>query len=245
MGKVADIQTAKDPAALAEIAADLFLTVVKGALQLRESCFLALSGGSTPRDMYKVLAQTPYRDSLPWNLLHLFWADERCVPATDRASNFGTAREDFLQAVGIPEQHLHPMPTEPASEDAASAYETVLKEMVPLAPNGVPRLDAVFLGMGEDGHTASLFPGDTALKEDVRWVLPVRGGNPLVDRYTITLPIVNNARHVVFLVSGIPKAPTVKRVLEDDGNSVLPVRLVRPTHGSLTWLLDEEAASLL
>lgn len=245
MGKVPDIQTAKDRSALAEIAADLFLRLAKGALQLRQTAFFALSGGSTPRDMYKLLAQTPYRESLPWNALHLFWADERCVPATDRASNFGTARQDFLQALGIPTQHLHPMPTEPASDDAALAYEKLLKDTVPLAPNGVPRLDAVFLGMGEDGHTASLFPGDTALKEDGRWVLPVRGGSPSVDRYTMTLPMVNNARHVVFLVSGIHKAPTIKQVLADDGNSVLPARLVQPLHGSLTWLLDAKAASLL
>ncbi len=239
------IQIAEDASGVARLGAALFAATIRTEVDKKGSAFVALSGGSTPRPMHRLLGQPPLRHDIPWHHLYLFWVDERCVPHTDEASNFGTARRDFLGNLDIPRDQIHPMPTEPGSQEAAQAYAGEIERTVPKNHGGVPCFDIVLLGIGEDGHTASLFPDHDALAEDARWIIPVRGGQPLVDRFTMTLPLLNGAKHVVFLVSGTPKATMVKEILGSGTKRSLPAQQVRPMSGSVTWILDKHAASRL
>jgi 6-phosphogluconolactonase len=220
--------------ALAEEGVRFFTEVVEGAVEARGRCMVALSGGSTPRKMHALLAQKPYCSGIPWSKVHLCWGDERCVPADSRWSNYGRAREDLLDNIDIPIGNVHPMPGHLLPEEGALRYEKEIPEA----------FDLVFLGLGADGHTASLFPGHSALEERKRRVVPVTGGDPDVPRLTITFPVINKARNVVFLVSGKEKAEMVKSVIEDH-EPHLPASHVLPASGSLTWMLDREAATLL
>jgi len=205
---------------------------------------VALSGGSTPRLMHRLLAEEPCISEIPWESLEIFWVDERCVPKDHPSSNFGTAKKDFIDSVPIPESHVYPMPAESFPEKGAVEYQRIMCDFFELGQGGFPCFDVIFLGIGTDGHTASLFPNHMALEEKERLAVSVRGGDPDVDRITVTLPVLNNARKVVFLVSGRKKAPIVKSVFEK--NQVpLPAKRVRPIDGDLIWLLDREAASLL
>ena len=237
------IQIAEDASGLARLGAALFAATTRSEVDKKGSAFVALSGGSTPRAMHRLLGQPPHRQDIPWHRLYLFWVDERCIPHTDGASNFGTARRDFLGSVDIPRHHIHAMPTEPGSKEAAQAYAKELEKTVPKNHEGVPCFDIVFLGIGEDGHTASLFPNHEALAEDARWIVPVRGGHPFVDRFTMTFPILNGAKQVVFLASGTTKANMVKQSLDSGTKRTLPAHQVRPVSGDVTWLLDKNAAS--
>lgn len=214
--------------------ARLFAEIVASAVAVRDMCTIALSGGSTPRKMHALFGQEPYRSGIAWDRVGLFWGDERYVPADSRWSNYGLAREDFLDRVDIPAENVHPMPGNLPPEEGVSRYEKEIPEV----------FDLFFLGLGTDGHTASLFPGQGALGEQERKVIPVTGGDPDVPRLTITFPVINRARNVVFLVSGTEKAGVVKMVLEDH-DTRLPVAHVLPPAGSLTWILDRGAAFLL
>jgi 6-phosphogluconolactonase len=234
MDKKRDIIIVKTSEALAEKGASLFSEMALASTAEKDRFTVALSGGSTPRKMHVMFGQDPYRSSIPWNGVHLFWGDERCVPETSRWSNYGLAKGDFLERLDIPVENIHPMPGHLPPEEGASLYE---KEIT-------GGFDLVFLGLGSDGHTASLFPGHTALEERRRWVVAVRGGRPDVHRLTMTLPLINRGEKVVFLVSGAEKAEVVKSILED-GNSDLPAGRVSPVSGTLLWVLDWEAASLL
>jgi 6-phosphogluconolactonase len=229
-----DIVIVKAPEALAEKGASLFSETALACVAERDRFAVALSGGSTPRRMHVMLGQGPYRSSIPWSKVHLYWGDERCVPETSRWSNYGRAKEDFLDRLDIPGENIHPMPDHLPPEEGASLYE---KEIT-------GGFDLVFLGLGRDGHTASLFPGHGTLGERKRWVVPVKGGDPDISRLTVTLSLINMARKVVFLVSGENKAGAVKSVLVDH-DTRLPATHVLPLSGSLTWILDRDAASLL
>ncbi|MBN2123507.1 MAG: 6-phosphogluconolactonase [Deltaproteobacteria bacterium] len=204
----------------------------------------AVAGGSTPRGMHRMLAQDPFLSAVPWDRTHLFWVDERCVPQDDPASNYGTARGDFLERIPIPRANIHPMDGEKPPLQGALDYESLLKDFFDMDHGKAPALDLVFLGVGPDGHTASLFPGHRVLKEKERLVAAVRGGEPYRDRMTMTLPLLNQAREVVFLVTGQAKSRMMEALFHrwDKG---LPANRVRPPGGRLTWLLDREAASLL
>ena len=191
-----------------------------------------------------MLASPACLASIPWEKVHLFWVDERCVPADDVRSNFGTARKDFLSQVPIPEKNLHPVRGEFPPEKSAKDYESELIGFFRLEEEEFPAFDLIFLGMGADGHTASLFPGDKALLEEKRRVLAVRGGLPTLDRITMTRPVLNRARRIAFLVAGREKAQTVRAVVSGDDPSV-PAGMIRPSQGELVWLLDRAAASLL
>jgi len=234
----------EDSQGLAKRAADLFVTAAKEAAAEKRTFYAAVSGGSTPRAMHRLLAKSPYRDEIPWEVLHLFWVDDRCVSFDDPASNFGTAGKDFLSKVPVPEGQLHPMPTKAPPEKGAATYEKEMARHLPVSPSGFPRFDMIFLGIGLDGHTASLFPGQGAVEEKWMWVLAVKGGNPDVHRLTMTLPVLNNARQIVFLVTGTEKAPVARAVLEDKDVAV-PASRVHPVDGCVTWLLDRDAASML
>jgi 6-phosphogluconolactonase len=224
--------------------ADLFVLRAKASVKTRGKFFVALSGGSTPRPMHRLLIQEPYWSEMPWGQVHVFWVDERCVPVADPASNFGAAKEDFVRQASIPAGQLHPMPGEMAPELGAMKYQEELVSTFQLIRGEFPIFDVILLGVGADGHTASLFPHQKALNETERMVVAVKGGEPNVSRLTMTLPVINKAREIVFLVSGKEKARAVKAVIETEDQG-LPAQKVTPVNGVLTWLLDHDAASQL
>jgi len=237
------IVIAEDARDLARKGADFFSRAVEESRDDADGFSVALSGGTTPRPMYRRLAGPPYLSDLPWQTVQVFWVDERLVPYDHADSNFGAAREDVLNRVPIPSHHLHPMPVQAGSEEGAVQYERKLKDFFQEARDG-PLFDLVYLGVGKDGHTASLFPGQAVVGESDRWVLGVKGGDPLVPRLTLTLPVLNRAKRVIFMISGHEKAPVLKALWEDKDQS-LPAGMIRPLYGELIWLLDREAASLL
>jgi len=205
---------------------------------------VAISGGSTPRPLHRLLGQEPYRSDIPWTGTHFFWVDDRCVPETSPASNVGAARKDFLDHIPIPTSQVHPMPVAAPPEDGARQYEQDLREFFMWDKSDFPAFDLIFLGIGQDGHTASLFPGHDALDERKRWVVAVKGGNPNVSRLTMTLPVLNRAREIVFLVSGKGKAAVTKAVF-DESSTRLPAQRIQPTKGRVIWLVDRQASTLL
>jgi 6-phosphogluconolactonase len=195
--------------------------------------------------MFRFLSQEPYSSAIPWQSLHLFWVDERMVAFDDPRSNFGAAKEDFLDKVPLPPDHLHPMPTWAEPSEGASVYQAELKGFFQrFGEVDMPIFDLVFLGLGKDGHTASLFPGKDPALNPAEWVLSVKGGDPDVFRLTLNYHVLNRAKRVVFLVSGKEKASILKTIFEDK-EARLPAQEIRPANGKLTWLLDQEAASLL
>ena len=225
-------------------AVECFVSAATESVARRGRFAVAISGGSTPREMHRMLAEPPSLAAIPWAKVHLFWVDERCVPADDPRSNFGTARKDFLSRVPIPEKNLHPAEGRSSPEKGAEDYELELIRFFHLEEGEFPVFDLVFLGMGADGHTASLFPGDGALHEEKRRVVAVRGGIPVLNRITMTCPVLNRARRIVFLAVGQEKAETVRAVMSADIPG-LPAGMIRPLQGELMWLLDQAAASLL
>jgi len=202
---------------------------------------IVLSGGSTPRRLYELLARAPYREAIPWHRTHVFWGDERFVPKNDARSNYRMAAEALLSHVPIAASNVHPVPTEgTAPADAAFAYDRTLKsyygakELDPARP----LFDVTLLGLGEDGHMASLFPHSRALEERDRWVVAVTDAGP-EPRISLTYPVLESSRHVLFLVAGKAKRAILERVLRGDQD--VPAARLRPT-GSLLWLADEAAA---
>jgi len=225
-------------------AADMFRERARDCVANHGFFAVALSGGGTPRPVHRLLSQEPYVSHIPWTGIHVFWVDDRCVPETSPDSNVGAAREDFLSHIPIPPSQIHPMPVEALPEDGARQYEQELREFFVSDKNGFPAFDLVFLGIGQDGHAASLFPGHGALDERKRWIVAVKGGNPNVSRLTMTLPVLNSAREIVFLVSGKGKAAVTKAILEKR-SPILPAQRIQPATGRLIWLIDGEASSLL
>jgi len=232
-----------NPAQMARAAADIFTKAAKEAVSKGVRFTVAVSGGSTPRAMHGLLETEPFRSEIPWNSTYIFWVDERCVPINDPASNYGAAGKDLLDRVPIPTEQSYPMPVDSPPEEGAMEYQKTLIDFFQLQDGEFPVFDLIFLGIGRDGHTASLFPGQEALDEDERLVVAVKGGNPDVSRITMTFPVLNNAGHVVILVSGRSKAEVLRSIFEDS-RAYLPAHGVRPINGRLTWLLDSEVASL-
>jgi 6-phosphogluconolactonase len=237
-----------DGSALARAAAEHFASTVDQANGERGRAFVALSGGSTPKQMGSLLAREPFRSRIPWDRVQIFWGDERWVPLGSPESNAGEARRTFLDLVPIPPVQVHPWDTEAEEpEEAAGAYEATLRETFG-APDGIPRFDLILLGMGDDGHTASLFPDTRALGTDSR--LAVANYVPKLDttRLTLTAPVLDAGREILFLVGGPGKARTLERVLEGPQLAdELPAQLIRPSRpdGRLRWLVDEDAAARL
>ncbi len=233
-----------EPSEWARTAADIFTTTARDCVKQTNLFTVAISGGSTPRGMHKLLAEEPYRSDIPWKKIHIFWVDERCVPVDDPASNFGQAKKDFLEWIPIPVEQIHPMPGGTVPEEGARKYQEEMKRVFQMQERASPIFDLIFLGMGKDGHTASLFPGARSPRTQDRWVRAVRGGNPNVYRLTLTYDVLNRAKRVCFLVSGKEKAPILRIVFEDK-DARLPAQKIHPVQGKLIWLLDKEAASLL
>ena len=221
------------PTELAEAAASWTRERITGALATRGVCYLALAGGETPRGCYERLARPPYRDALPWPAVFVFWSDERQVPLDDPASNYAMAKAALLDHVPIAPERVFPLVGDP----------TPALRRVPPDAAGRPRFDVIHLGLGEDGHTASLFPGSAALQEANALVAAVHDApKPPPDRLTLTLPVINAARAVLFMVQGASKREALARVRRRD--PAVPASHVQPVDGELRFIVDRAAAGL-
>ena len=233
-----------DRDALVETAARLFAETAADAVAARGRFCGVLSGGSTPRPLYERLAGEPYGRGLPWERIHLFWGDERCVPPSDPRSNYGMVREVLLGRVPVPPENVHFMDGEAGPAHGAAAYEAELRRLFP--GQRVPWFDLVLLGLGVDGHTASLFPGSPVLDVRDRLVVWDRPPDRGPERITLTLPVINQAGRILFLAVGEEKAGILARVLAPrDRDPGLPAVRVRPHQGELLWFVDRAAARRL
>jgi len=237
-----ELRVYADAGAVAQALADAFVMVGRTAIAERGAFAVALSGGNTPRAAYELLAADPLRTSLSWNDVFIYFGDERCVPADDERSNYRMAREAFLDAIPIPEANVARMQGEIDPGMAANEYASILR--TDLGAN--PRFDLVMLGLGEDGHTASLFPGIAQKVEENSLVEAAYAQSQAMWRISVTPKLINAARRVVFAVEGVAKAHALAAVYEGPRDPLTyPAQLVQPSSGELTWLVDEAAASLL
>jgi 6-phosphogluconolactonase len=228
---------------LAQQAAAEFVRCAQLSLQEKSRFAVALSGGSTPRSLYSLLATPEFSRQISWSQVHLFWGDERCVPPDHPESNYRMAREALMAKIQIPPENVHRMAGEKEPRIAAAEYEEELKDIFQLAPGAFPRFDLILLGLGEDGHTASLFPGSDALEEMKRLVTANYVAKLNAHRLTLTFPVLNHGAVVLFLIAGASKAPVVNVILKDDGKSLqFPAAQVQPVDGRLVWLVTEDAA---
>jgi 6-phosphogluconolactonase len=241
-----EIRTLTTPQELFAAAAEEVVCAAKEAVAERGRFSIALSGGSTPKSLYTLLA-TNAKSSVPWDRTFFFFGDERHVPPTDPESNYRMAEETLLSKVPVGSANVFRIPAENSDAAAAAeAYEETLRRFFALQPGQIPRFDLILLGMGPDGHAASLFPGSAALQEKSRLVVANWVEKFKTTRITLTLPVLNAARCVVFLVSGTEKAAALHAVLQSDApGEQYPSKLVRPTDGKLIWLVDRAAASEL
>lgn len=232
---------------LSQAAAERFISASDVAIRARGRFTVVLSGGSTPRSLYSLLATEPRFSRVDWRRVHFFWGDERSVPPIHKDSNFRMVRETLLSKVNPPPTNIHRIPAEKTvASEAAKAYMEELKSFFSLQEGEWPRFDLVLLGMGPDGHTASLFPDTLVLHEATSLVAA-----PWVDklksyRITLTPPALNHAAHVLFIVAGPDKAPALREVLEGSFRpETYPAQLIRPLDGKITWMVDREAAAQL
>ncbi len=213
------------------------------AIKDRGRFVVALSGGKTPVGLYRKLAGL--KDGLPWDKTDIFLVDERFVPFDDAESNYGMIKDELLSRVSIPAGKVHPVSTrEDSLQDAAKKYEKDLKEFFRLNVGKFPEFDLIMLGIGEDGHTASLFPGTSSLAENERLTIAVSLNRLKNKRISLTLPVINNAKNIIFLVAGENKAKVLKEIIERE-KSLLPASRVKPEQGKLFFLLDKSAGAYL
>lgn len=230
-----------DAAQVARAAADRFVEIARAAIDASGRFSVALAGGSTPKRAYELLASDEYKAKLDWSRAHFFFGDERCVPPDDVESNYRMANEALLSRVAVPPQNIHRMQGVGDAVANARLYEDELR--VYFNNNAWPRFDLIFLGMGDDGHTASLFPGSHALDEQQAWVAANWVEKFGVYRITLTVPAINHAAHIIFLVTGESKAERLAEVLDPThSDERFPSQLIHPLNGSLEWLLDNAAA---
>lgn len=234
------VEVLEDKSSLVERSQEIILSRLHAAIEARDRFTIALAGGSTPKPLYEALSS----ETLPWSKIHIFWGDERYVPGTHPDSNQLMARQAWLNKVEIPAENIHPMDTSGQDpEKDATKHEAELHRLFQTEPGTFPALDVVLLGMGDDGHTASLFPHTEALKVSDRSIaVGNKDGQP---RLTFTVPLINRARCVIFLVAGANKRPALKQVFATQGDDAqYPSRLIHP-EGELLWLLDRAAAAEL
>jgi 6-phosphogluconolactonase len=242
------VQTFADAEAVSQAAAREFVRCGAAASAARGRFTVTLSGGSTPQRLFQLLADKPYRGQVDWKQVEVFWGDERCVPPDHKDSNYRMAREAMLDRLPIPPGHIHRLEGERADHaSAARDYQAVIARLFGVAPGGEPPpFDLALLGMGPDGHTASLFPETTALNETSQWVVVNYVPKFATDRLTLTAPILNRAHEVLFLVCGSDKTDRLVEVLEGPFEPArLPSQLIRPAAGQLIWYVDRLAAAKL
>jgi len=245
---MSDVRLLADPEAVSRAAADDFVALARETVARCGSFSVALSGGSTPRRLYQLLAEAPRRTEVDWSRIDFFWGDERAVPPDHPDSNYGAAQATLLGPVGAPAERVHRINGElPDAEQVAREYEAELARVLGAAPGAPPpALDLILLGMGADGHTASLFPYSQALAERRRWALSVYVARLGAARITLTPPVLNRGREIRLLVTGHDKADALHEALEGPREPErLPVQLIAPEAGRVVWLVDRAAASKL
>jgi 6-phosphogluconolactonase len=245
------IEVLSDAAALAEAAAERFAIAAEHAIAASGRFIVALSGGSTPQRTYERLARAPFATRIRWASVHVIWGDERCVAPTDADSNYRMAHEALLAHVPLPPANIHRIHGEDDPVEAAASYETELRTLLH-TPAGPPstelerRIDLALLGLGDNGHTASIFPNSEASRETLRWVMADSVDASPSRRITLTAPVLNAAAEVLFLVSGKTKADVLTRVLDGPHRPhELPAQLIAPAKGRMQWLVDAAAAANL
>jgi len=244
MSGAPEVRIAEDAQELAQEAADLFVWLGQQAVAASGRFRVVLSGGTTPKLLYAMLVSPAFSGQLEWPRVEFYFGDERCVPPDHPDSNFRMADETLLRPLKIAPERIFRMRGEADDPDeAAREYETVLRTQFGVPAPGWPSFDLILLGLGEDGHTASLFPGAPALEERARLVVASRAPGGVKNRLTLTVPAMNQARVVLFLVSGIIKAAAVHAVIEDRETGRVPAKLIRPVSGRVIWILDRAAAS--
>jgi 6-phosphogluconolactonase len=237
------IEVFPETASVGEGGAELFLSAARRAILERGRFTVALSGGSSPAALFRRIAKEAPGSGIDWGKVHIFWVDERCVPPDHPDSNYRLARQHLLDMLPSANAVIHRIPGELPPVEAALAYEAVLTRSFSGTP--LPVFDQIWLGLGSDGHTASLFPGSDQRGTVGRTAVAVYVEKLKSHRITLTLPVINNARHVVFLVTGAEKAAVVAEILEGKDGTRYPAGQVAPTAGTLTWLLDADAAARL
>jgi 6-phosphogluconolactonase len=253
MARPPEIRIANTAADLFQSAAGEFTKMAEQSIRARGKFSVALSGGSTPRDLFSLLASgaaaalpsnSSAGNALPWEKIFFFWSDERHVPPDHPDSNYRMAFQAMLSKVAVPKEHIFRIHGEEKDADtAARAYEQTLRTAFATQPGEIPRFDLILLGIGTEGHTASLFPGSPALQETKRLVVANWVEKLKAERITFTYPLLNNAACIMFLVSGAGKAEILKQILEDPGD--LPAQRVQPVDGRLLWMTDRDAAAML
>ena len=243
------IQVFPTPEALADAVARHIVASAEESITTTGRFTLALAGGSTPRDAYVRLASDAFAHRVEWGSVHVLWGDERCVPPDDPQSNYRMAKDALLNRVPIPAHQIHRIRGEDDPHKAAAEYERELRALLRSEGTASPALaglDLALLGLGEDGHTASLFPGQAAVHEASRWVMPVYLPEVVMWRITLTPAVLNAARDVTFVVSGASKAARIQQVLQGPFTpDLLPAQAIRPLQGRLTWMVDEAASGRL
>lgn len=241
-----DIIICADAEELSQKAAERFIRLAQDAIARSGRFIVALSGGSTPRALYSLLASPGYNERIQWNKIHLYWGDERCVPPHHPDSNFLMVQETLLANITIPRENFHRIAAEFEPAAAAADYQEQIQKLFQLSPGALPRFDLILLGLGEDGHTASLFPGNAALDDKQHIVIATYVDKLNAHRVTLTLPVINRAAEIVFLVAGQDKSSVVKQIIGESADGpALPAARVRPASGRLVWLITKDAASAL
>jgi 6-phosphogluconolactonase len=244
----AEIRVLDDAETVSREAAAEFARLAREGIAARGRFAVALAGGSTPRRLYELLAEPPHRDALDWKRVEFFWGDERAVPPEHGDSNYGMAVGALLGKIAVPAARVHRIEGERSDRDAAARdYEAEIGRVLGATPGGVPpAFDLILLGMGADGHTASLFPGTRALGERQRWVVANPVEKLATERITLTAPIINRAREIRVVTAGAEKAPALRAVLEGPRDpDRLPSQLLAPEAGRLVWIVDRAAAAEL
>jgi len=240
-----EVQTFPDKSALVRAQAERITKLASEAIGARGRCLLALSGGSTPQPLYQLLASAPHASAIEWSRMHLFWGDERCVPPDHPDSNYRMTREALIDRVPLPPENVHRIRGEDRPEQAAEAYERELRKFFGPGDKPTRSFDLALLGLGPDGHTASIFPGTAATTEASRWAMAVHVQHPRdMWRVTLTTIVLNASADVTFLVAGADKAARLREVLRegDARGPLLPAQLIRPGSGKLHWMVDAAAA---
>ncbi|QHT66850.1 6-phosphogluconolactonase [Rhodocytophaga rosea] len=223
--------------------ASYFAEAAKEAVQTQGRFTVALTGGSSPKQLYQILANSPYRDSIPWNKTFVFWGDERSVPFNDSRNNAKMTFEALLNHVPVPKDQIYPMSGEIPADESARQYEGILQKHFAGQP---PQFDLILLGLGENGHTASLFPYTPVLEEKERWVKEVYLTDQQMYRITLTAPFINQAKKIAFILFGSSKAQVLYDVVKGKYQpDFLPAQLIKPSSGKLHWFIDEAAAHLV